>query len=321
VNLDRRFDRLLRWYPPSWRERYGDGMIALLEDAYAQGAVPWRVRLSLARTGLVERFRASGLVGASTGRSEQLRAGSLLVLCAWSAFVVAGSIFAKFSEHWSSSTPPLHRSLASVGYHIVEGAGAFGAVVVAVAALLALPPFIALLRSGGWSSLRRPLHRVAIAGAAIAVLTAALVIWAHALSSHDRNGALVPYEAAFLFWSAAVVVAIAVTTGSVVAVVGRLDFSYRKIRMLSAMALALVASMMAVFAGVVLWWVQEASAAPHFLANNIGDGIVATSRLFPPAMIVASLLMVLGLAAATGGVTRLTRSLHAKGGPAPSASR
>lgn len=49
--------RSLRWYPPAWRHRYGEEFIALLEDTYADGAIPLRCRMLLFRSGMTERVR------------------------------------------------------------------------------------------------------------------------------------------------------------------------------------------------------------------------------------------------------------------------
>jgi len=80
-----RFERLIRWYPPTWRARYGVEFVALLEDTHGQGDVPWRERLAIAKSGSVERARSAGLLGDSAGPDERIRAGSLLILCAWVA--------------------------------------------------------------------------------------------------------------------------------------------------------------------------------------------------------------------------------------------
>ncbi len=40
--------RLLRWYPPAWRDRYGDELVALLEDELDGTAPTVRLRVSLA---------------------------------------------------------------------------------------------------------------------------------------------------------------------------------------------------------------------------------------------------------------------------------
>jgi len=310
VTQSDRFERMLKWFPPAWRARYGEGLRALLEDSYGDGRIPWRARASFARSGLGERVRESGLAGDVSGASQQLRAGSLLILCGWSAFMAAGAIFAKVSEHWSYSTPVVSRAVPVVGYGIVTWAGAIGVALVAVGALAALPSLIALLRRGGWPSIRRPTQRAVITCAVVAVLTGALAGWAHFLSPQDRNGGLVAYEVAFLVWSTVVIVALAVGTGSVVAVVARLDIPLKRVRALSMAALALALVMVAVLGGVVVWWVSESSAAPSFLRDNIGSGIVPLFRTFSPTMVVAVTFMVLGLAVALKGVARVTRTLR-----------
>ena len=76
-----RFERLIRWYPPTWRARYGVEFVALLEDTHGMGDVPWRERLAIAKSGSVERARSAGLLGDSASPNERIRAGSLLILC------------------------------------------------------------------------------------------------------------------------------------------------------------------------------------------------------------------------------------------------
>jgi len=49
--------RVLRWYPAGWRRRYGEQLIAMLDDTYGEGKLRLRVRMSLVRSGLMERIR------------------------------------------------------------------------------------------------------------------------------------------------------------------------------------------------------------------------------------------------------------------------
>ena len=49
--------RSLRWYPPAWRRRYGEELIALLEDTYGDGSLPLSCRLALLRSAMTERVR------------------------------------------------------------------------------------------------------------------------------------------------------------------------------------------------------------------------------------------------------------------------
>jgi hypothetical protein len=46
---------VLRWYPSAWRRRYGEELIALLEDMYGDTPLPLRCRISLFRSGTIER--------------------------------------------------------------------------------------------------------------------------------------------------------------------------------------------------------------------------------------------------------------------------
>jgi hypothetical protein len=49
--------RVLRWYPAAWRRRYGEELIAMLDDTHGNGKLPWRARMSLLRSGLMQRIR------------------------------------------------------------------------------------------------------------------------------------------------------------------------------------------------------------------------------------------------------------------------
>jgi hypothetical protein len=49
-------ERVLRYYPAAWRRRYGDELIAMLDDTYGEGKLRLRVRMSLVRSGLMERI-------------------------------------------------------------------------------------------------------------------------------------------------------------------------------------------------------------------------------------------------------------------------
>jgi hypothetical protein len=48
---------VLRWYPAAWRRRYGQELIAMLDDTHGNDKLPQRARMSLLRSGLVQRIR------------------------------------------------------------------------------------------------------------------------------------------------------------------------------------------------------------------------------------------------------------------------
>jgi hypothetical protein len=62
--------RVLRWYPPAWRRRYGQELVAMLEDTYGDDKLALRVRMALIRSGLKERIHMLRKVsGTYTGYS------------------------------------------------------------------------------------------------------------------------------------------------------------------------------------------------------------------------------------------------------------
>jgi hypothetical protein len=52
---ERRIGRLLRWYPRSWRERYGEEFAALLDETIEDGRGGLGMSLDVAREGVVAR--------------------------------------------------------------------------------------------------------------------------------------------------------------------------------------------------------------------------------------------------------------------------
>lgn len=73
-NPGRRAKRLLRWYPPTWRERYGDEFVDHLEQEYADRPLDFRRSLNVAIKGLVARAEDIGLSHTSLNPSGQPRA-------------------------------------------------------------------------------------------------------------------------------------------------------------------------------------------------------------------------------------------------------
>jgi hypothetical protein len=49
--------RVLRWYPAAWRRRYGEELIAMLDDTHGDHEIPRQARISLVRSGLIQRVR------------------------------------------------------------------------------------------------------------------------------------------------------------------------------------------------------------------------------------------------------------------------
>jgi hypothetical protein len=307
-------EHLLRWYPAQWRERYGDEMVALLEDTYAAaGEVPLRQRVSLAGAGLGERARAAGLVGRSQPPDVRLRGGSMLVLCGWAFYVVAGAVFAKTADHWSSGSPSSGRWVATGGFNVVGATAGIGSLLVLLAALVVLPAFVRFVRSGGWRSVRRPVLVALSSFAASAALFVILVAWANSLSAHERNGGLPIYGWFFVLVSLVFCAALGCGTVAAVAVARRVHLSLGTLRALGVMAIALVGVMALTLVSLVAWWVSQAVHAPGFLAQVIGNGMPFQSSVAPPTLLASGVLMVLGLALGVAGLVRIVGSLAVGG--------
>jgi hypothetical protein len=288
-------DRTLRWYPREWRDRYGEELVGLLEDTYGQGPVPVRCRLSLVKAGVLERLRGPGRARDRDGFRERVRSGSLLVLCAWAVFIVAGAGFAKFAEHWDLSTPSGERRLPATAYDTVQWAALAGSLIVLAAAVLCAPALVRLVRGGGWTEVRRPVLRAGLAAAVTVACGSGVVIWAGHLSDRERNGGMWLYSSVWVVWALMIGATIALGVAAAVTVVRRIRLGGPVLRVQGVLALSMTLLMAVITGGTLAWWISVARVAPRFWDNGSGG---STLSLVPPMMTIAGLLMVSGLAAA-----------------------
>ena len=304
------FEHLLRWYPPQWRARYGAELTALLEDSYvAANDVPRRQRLELARSGLAERTREAGIVGRSQDPDVGLRGGSVLVLCGWAFFIVAGAMFVKVADRWSTESSHAGHWVATGGFNLVALAYGVGCLVVLSAALLALPSFVRLLRAGRWREVRRPIGLAVASLVTSAVLFGMLVARAHGMSAHGRNGGDPFYGALFAFVGLMCFVAVGCATAAAASVARRVEVSRPVLRTFGVMAIGLVSTMGLALVSLVTWWASEAVHSPAFLAQSIGNGVPFASSVAPPTLLTSGVLMTAGLALGLAGLVRVVGSL------------
>ena len=173
--MTKQIERLLKWYPSRWRARYGEELGALMEDTYGAGPVPLSSQAKVMRSGIAERVRQLGLGGAGDSPSESVRSGSLLVLCGWALFVIAGSAFAKMTEHWVGATPGPDRRLPVGAFGTIQVAAGVGLTIVVIGCAVALPTALRFLREGGWERARRPVIRGLVVSSTALLFTAALI--------------------------------------------------------------------------------------------------------------------------------------------------
>jgi hypothetical protein len=305
------FEQLLRWYPPRWRARYGGELTALLEDTYVTASsVSRRQRLDLARSGLAERAREAGIVGLSPDPDVRLRGGSVLTLCGWAFFIVAGAVFAKVADRWSTQSSHVDHWVTTSGFEVVALACGAGCLIVLCAGLLALPPFVRLLRAGAWREVRRPISVAVASVITSAVLFGLLVAQAHGMSAHGRNGGDLFYSAIFVFVGLMSFAAVGCATAAAVSVACKIGLSHRRLQTLGFMAIGLVSMMGLTLVSLVTWWASEAVHSPGFLAQAVGNGVPFNSTVAPPTLIASGLFMTVGLALGLAGLVRIVGAVR-----------
>ena len=301
-----RFDRLVRFYPSSWRARYGAELTALMEDTYGNGRMPLRDRLGLAWGALREHLVEIGLGGRGDARGS-VRAGSLLVLWGWGALVLGGAVFAKYAEGYGPALPKAQRLLPTVGFDAVFAGAITGLVIVGAAVLMVLPGFVSFLRDGGLPQVRRALVRTGALLAASVVYLGVIVIWAHHSRPQLLNGGFWPKGSVLIGLMAVVALTIASSVAAAGSAVRRLELPNLILRWEGLLAVGLSVVMGAILAGTIIWWSEMALHAPSFFTGT--PAIHGDSA--PPALLFAGMTMTGGALAGLAGSFRVCRSTAA----------
>jgi hypothetical protein len=250
-------------------------------------------------------------VGRSQDPDVRLRGGSALILCGWALYIVAGAMFVKVADRWSTESSHVGHWVATGGFNVVAVASGVGCLVVLLAALLVLPSFVRFLRAGAWPEVRRPVTVAIVSVITSAVLFSILVARAHGMNAHGRNGGDPVYSALFVFVGLMCFAAVGCATAAAVSVARKVELSRRMLRTLGVMAIGLVSTMGLALLSLVTWWASEAVHAPGFLAQAIGSGVPFDSGVAPPTLLASGLLMTAGLALGLAGLIRIVGSLGA----------
>lgn len=105
----RRVRHLLRWYPASWRDRYGDEFAELLLAEMEERPRSWRRTANVAASGLLARLTLAGLTSHELSPPEQIRAGLATLGCALAALLTFGLfLLAQLATgwQWAATAPP-----------------------------------------------------------------------------------------------------------------------------------------------------------------------------------------------------------------------
>jgi hypothetical protein len=142
---------LLRLYPPAWRARYGDEFAALLELAPLSLWTVLDILLGALDARLCIR---SWRIAAMTSLTQRLRRSEIVIFCAYIAFVVAGSAFAKVTEYDDFHDATRHYPLIGGAFTtLVVAAWVALAAVVIGGAPLALAAARSALATRRWGTL------------------------------------------------------------------------------------------------------------------------------------------------------------------------
>ena len=102
---DREVRRLLRWYPRSWRVRYGEEFAELLRADIDERPADLRRTADVIRNGLLARLTAAGLSGHELAPEEQIRAGLATAACALIVFAAFGTaMLAQLATGWQRAS-------------------------------------------------------------------------------------------------------------------------------------------------------------------------------------------------------------------------
>jgi hypothetical protein len=106
TDTGRRVERLLRWYPESWRARYGDEFAALLTAELAERPQSWRRTANVVWSGVIARTTVSGLSGHALEPTDQVRTGLASLGCALAVFAAFGvAMWSQLTIGWQWARP------------------------------------------------------------------------------------------------------------------------------------------------------------------------------------------------------------------------
>jgi hypothetical protein len=264
--------RLLRWYPRAWRERYGEELLALIQDTVDDGRPTWRLRLGMIRGGLRER-------GHQAGRAAKTAAKRLVWRDRWNLFIT-GLVLATLPEALAVSPSRAHGWQAAAVYGVLA-AVALAAAVVLASGLTALPALVRFLRTGGWPKIRRQVTwaagATAAAGGALAGLSAGL-----GSRSYAQLNASSTYSVGLLAAGVVVGVAIGLWTAAAVAAARQLTLAPRVRALHLVLGAVTRTAVMVMFVTLVLWWSATQSSVVLLvlaLVDLAGGSVLAPARI------------------------------------------
>ena len=296
--------RILNVYPRAWRARYGEELAVLIDELAGGARMSWRDRLDVVRAALVERAHALGMGGLPP--RERAREGSLRVLYAWMLFVVGGFGVEKASEHWQAVTPAAKQGLPASAFDVLFVSAGVGSVLVMLGVATSLPPLLALLRGGGWGTVRRPILCAISLSVLLVAATVGLAAWAHSLKPAARNGGDALYSGVFLAWVMLFLAVLFAWAAAAAATARRLALPAPTLRLEVWLAAAVSVAMAVMTIATAIWWLSLASAAPWFFDGRPAGSAASALQLN---IVLPALLMLCATLLGLSGARRATAAL------------
>jgi hypothetical protein len=299
--------RLLRWYPPAWRARYGDEFAELLIAEFADQPRSWRRTADVVRGGLLARLTGAGLTSHQLEPAQQARAGLATTACALAAFLAFGTaMWAQLTIGWEWAPP----DAALTRFAMVAMSAAV--LLLGLLALLAVLPV-------AWCAARRMLGSpgrrlrgpvlLALLGAGVLAAGShhfqnawpgtgahywaqrglvpvpggvAAFSWAATLSVSSywaHPAALAAFPAAEVAWMAVSPLALIALAVGIAGMVRRLDLAPGLLRYEAWLASGAAVGMVVFLAGASCWVLAEGSSPGLFHAGAIDVGSLAVMML------------------------------------------
>jgi hypothetical protein len=249
--------RLLRWYPRAWRERYGEELLALIQDTLDEGRPTWRLRLGVVRGGLRERVHQA--VRAGTAAAKRTSTG-------WLITVVAAMILGSLPWDLKASLPQARAWQKTAAFDALVGAFAVTGVVVLASGLVAAPAFIAFLREGGWQQIRRRVAWAAGATVAAGGGLAGLFLAERSMSSAQVNHSWA-YGIGVVATTAALVVASGLWASAVTATAKHLKLATRARAAQPLLAAVTLTAAQAILPANLIWLAATQSSLPWLVVG------------------------------------------------------
>jgi hypothetical protein len=311
---------LLRWYPLSWRARYGEEFTELLLAEFAERPRSARRTADIIASGLLARCTVLGLTRHELPAARQIQAGIATLCCALAALLTFGvAMLAQLATGWQWMSP---RSTSAAAGTIVMAVAVGGLVLIGLAAALPVTwcAAVAVSRHRG-SGLARPACLALACAVALAIGTRhfqnswpgtggtgalhglvpaglAAFGWASTLSVSSfwaHPALLAIFPAAELAWMILSPVAVLGLVAGLVTIVRRLSLPGGLLRYLARLAVAASAAAVGLLAGAASW----------VLGNGPGQ-----AGLFRPGLINSAelLIMTVALAVALRAVAGVRRA-------------